>query len=118
MKNLLNRLTRFMIIMLLLVDRTPFFNVYAEDPIPVPATIVVQQDKFEVYSSVVQTNNWILEKTVNDSIIDLNLLESQEVLYTINATRKIRYLFTVEFGVTYTNTKGTQAAFKIGRAHV
>ena len=29
MKNLLNRLTRFMIIMLLLVDRTPFFNVYA-----------------------------------------------------------------------------------------
>ena len=30
MKNLLNRLTRFMIIMLLLVDRTPFFNVYAE----------------------------------------------------------------------------------------
>ena len=111
MKNLLNRLTRFMIIMLLLVDRTPFFNVYAEDPIPVPATIVVQQDKFEVYSSVVQTNNWILEKTVNDSIIDLNLLESQEVLYTINATRKIRYLFTVEFGVTYTNTKGTQATF-------
>lgn len=31
MKNLLNRLTRFMIIMLLLVDRTPFFNVYAVD---------------------------------------------------------------------------------------
>ena len=30
MKNLLNRLTRFMIIMLLLVDRTPFFNVYAD----------------------------------------------------------------------------------------
>lgn len=31
MKNLLNRLTRLMIIMLMLVDRTPFFNVYAVD---------------------------------------------------------------------------------------
>ncbi len=30
MKNFLNRLTRLMIIMLMLVDRTPFLNVYAE----------------------------------------------------------------------------------------
>ena len=30
MKNLFSRLTRLMIIMLLLVDRTPFFNVYAK----------------------------------------------------------------------------------------
>ena len=31
MKNLFSRLTRLMIIMLMLVDRTPFFNVYASD---------------------------------------------------------------------------------------
>ena len=129
MKNLLNRLTRFMIIMLMLVDRTPFLNVYANngngggnnsggdlnisEVTLVPAVIEITQSKFEVAADITVVNNWTLDKKVDVNSLSLNLGGSGTVNYTVTVTKTPIYSFKVYFGITLTNKSGGDATFDI-----
>ena len=109
MKNLLNRLTRFMIIMLMLVDRTPFLNVYAK-----PGDVIdFSMSKFDVSADFTVSNNWTLEKTVSPSILNLNIGQSANVVYTVKATKTTIYTFNIIFDLTMTNLTNTERTFDL-----
>lgn len=109
MKNLLNRLTRFMIIMLLLVDRTPFLNVYAK-----PGDVIdFSMSKFDVSADFTVRNNWTLEKTASPSILNLNIGQSADVVYTVKATKTTIYTFNIIFELTMTNLTNTARTFDL-----
>ena len=98
MKNLLSRLTRLMIIMLLLVDRTPNFGILAN------ATWARLDVKvFSGSGSYVTENMWSLEKSVNTSTLNLPIGGNQDVTYTVTASKSTKHNFTFDFSVKVEN---------------
>ena len=98
MKNLLNRLTRIGLMLLLLVDRTPNFGILANATY---ADLDVEVSSGS--GSYVTENIWSLDKSVNTSTLNLNIGSNQNVTYTITATKSTKSTFTFDFSVTVDN---------------
>ena len=125
MKNLLNRLTRFMIIMLLLVDRTPFFNVYANNgggnnggsnvtiTALTPTSLSVDVDKPGVGATVTKNTYWQIVKTVDKPVLNLPIAGSENVTYTVTSTQVSDITFNLTYKVEYTLTGTTPADFSV-----
>ncbi|HCT63651.1 MAG TPA: hypothetical protein DIC19_06080 [Erysipelotrichaceae bacterium] len=124
MKNLLNRLTRFMIIMLMLVDRTPFFNVYAENngnndggeaqvTVLTPTSLAVDVAKPDVGATVTKNTYWQISKTVDKPVLNLPIAGSDTVNYTVSVLQTSDITFNLTYEVTYTLTGTTPADFSV-----
>ena len=98
MKNLLNRLTRIGLMLLLLVDRTPNFGILANATY---ADLDVEVSSGS--GSYVTENIWSLDKSVNTSTLNLNIGSNQNVTYTVTATKSTKHTFTFDFSVTVEN---------------
>ena len=124
MKNLFSRLTRLMIIMLMLVDRTPFFNVYAESnknapdgsavvAALTPTSLSVDVDKPDVGATVTKNTYWQIVKTVDKPVLNLPIAGSENVTYTVTSTQVSDITFNLTYKVEYTLTGTTPADFSV-----
>ncbi len=109
MKNLLNRLSRIALLMLLLVDRTPNFGIL------VNATWAKLDVKVSsVSGNYVTENEWSLDKSVNTPTLNLPIGANQDVTYTVTATKSTKHNFTFDFSVTVKNKNNRyDANFKL-----
>ena len=100
MKNLLNRLTRIGLMLLLLVDRTPNFGVLANAGRDV---LRFNVDKFEVVGGFTIENNWTIDKTANKSVLNLPIGGSESVNYTITVGKSSTAKFSLTFSFSVKN---------------
>ena len=100
MKNLLNRLARIGLMLLLLVDRTPNLGVLANATY---ADLNIKINKFQVTGDYHIDNTWAIDKSVNKPTLSLPIGTSQNVTYTITATKSESHSLTFEFEVKITN---------------
>ena len=100
MKNLLNRLARIGLMLLLLVDRTPNFGVLANAGRDV---LRFNVDKFEVVGGFTIENNWTIDKTANKSVLNLPIGGSESVNYTITVGKSSTAKFSLTFSFSVKN---------------
>ena len=100
MKNLLNRLARIGLLLLLLVDRTPNFGVLANAGRDV---LRFNVDKFEVVGGFTIENNWTIDKTANKSVLNLPIGGSESVNYTITVGKSSTAKFSLTFSFSVKN---------------
>lgn len=111
MKNLLNRLTRIALMLLLLVDRTPNFGILANATY---ADLNVKINKFQVVGNYQIDNSWSLDKKVNKEVLNLPIGSSENVTYTVTATKTENHSVTFEFEVKIENdSKNYGATFDV-----
>ncbi len=120
MKNLLNRLTRILIIALLLVDRTPFLNVYAKPgdggvlpTVLTPTSLAVGVNKPDVTGSVIANTYWGIIKTVDKPVLNLAVDGNENVTYTVDVSQTTDITFSLTYTVTYELTGTTPADFSV-----